>query len=127
MFTFSLLEHMFQFPSNGKVVPNRNGGSRIYLHRDVSIPFKRESSSEPRWLRLYNHLKSKFQFPSNGKVVPNILLFLRLAIVYVFQFPSNGKVVPNRQKQVSSTMIKSKFQFPSNGIVFPNVLIQHKN
>ena len=36
----------FQFPSNGKVVPNKDTGIADIGGSFVSIPFKRESSSE---------------------------------------------------------------------------------
>ena len=67
----------FQFPSNGKAYLNRGRWTDGIWPADVSIPFKRESVSEPIVTCLEgsaNGLEEKFQFPSNGKAYLNIFM-----------------------------------------------------
>ena len=87
---------VFPFPSNGKVVPNEGWeGQGCCCGEKVSIPFKRESSSE-HVLPIREKSVVEFPFPSNGKVVPNVkLIYAEDNHNEEFQFPSNGKVVPN--------------------------------
>ena len=68
----------FQFPSNGKVFPNKG------------LPRSEES------------LSKGFQFPSNGKVFPNTIDAIEKKFGIEFQFPSNGKVFPNGEKKPHS-------------------------
>ena len=93
----AIIEFVFQFPSNGIVVPNGffngNIGGVLII---VSIPFKRDSSSEH-----YEGRKAELEACS-------------------FQFPSNGIVVPNIDESEAQERLKLTFQFPSNGIVVPN-------
>ena len=65
---------MFQFPSNGKAYLNIPTVDDFDLGTvDVSIPFKRESISEPI-LEAKGRLEIiEFQFPSNGKAYLNLL------------------------------------------------------
>ena len=65
----------FQFPSNGKVFPNKSElKAEIKRRGIVSIPFKREGLSEHLSnLVFLANWESKFQFPSNGKVFPNMI------------------------------------------------------
>ena len=61
----------FQFPSNGKLLPNRG---------DILVILRKPA---------------EFQFPSNGKLLPNKVQDVALAALERFQFPSSGKVLPN--------------------------------
>ncbi len=63
------LQEVFQFPSNGKAHVHEKAtvaGLKSYL-REVSIPFKRESTCAPIGFRFHGFRSSQFQFPSNGK------------------------------------------------------------
>ena len=93
-----LAQYEFQFPSNGKVVPNCSAVHPRSFRQYVSIPFKRESSSEQveqilkRWTTLW------FQFPSNGKVVPNISSLPELDRSLSFNSLQTGKQFRTHQK-----------------------------
>ena len=90
----------FQFPSNGKAYLNMGSGQQLVavVPKNVSIPFKRESVSEPLAIAIalvgcggFNSLQtgkriwtlkdekfkeadsSRFQFPSNGKAYLNYI------------------------------------------------------
>ena len=87
----------FQFPSNGKVDPNK------------------------RFAVSFATLFVVFQFPSNGKVDPNGANHIPTFRGLQFQFPSNGKVDPN-ESHFNGSSFRHKFQFPSNGKVDPNLV-----
>ena len=54
----------FQFPSNGKAYLNRNTNIGLMPKRDcVSIPFKRESVSEPKNERIANAAEVNVSIP----------------------------------------------------------------
>ena len=108
-FAVALLETEFQFPTNGKALLNRLHESLIeYLKEIVSIPYERESTSEP-WSPGKSCLTvfSEFQFPTNGKALLNTRWNRRFKSMKVtFQFPTNGKALLNFQQRspASQTM-----------------------
>ena len=85
----------FPFPTNGKVHVNDNGMFHRSITVWVSIPYERESSCEPiQACGMLNYLQ--FPFPTNGKVHVNTLSLLLLLVLPTFPFPTNGKVHVNR-------------------------------
>ena len=87
----------FQFPSNGIIVPNTESCCRSTLRDSpVSIPFKRDNSSERYFFVSQSCTDLWFQFPSNGIIVPNCHKVVLCSHHYLFQFPSNGIIVPNK-------------------------------
>ena len=89
----------------------------------VSIPFKRESVSEPVEKTSVNYQHSNwFQFPSNGKAYLNERIMVRARSYGLqFQFPSNGKAYLNPSDIGPEGKQTKKFQFPSNGKAYLNV------
>ena len=86
----------FNSLQTGKHIWTKTKKGERHWNTLVSIPFKRESVSEPTglWLKI---LMKMFQFPSNGKAYLN--------------FPTKeGEMKKN----------KKKFQFPSNGKAYLN-------
>ena len=62
----------FQFPSSGKLLPNkRTLRISVSYMNVVSIPFKRETSSKLALERCLEYFQYLFQFPSSGKLLPN--------------------------------------------------------
>ena len=89
---------VFQFPSNGKAYLNKTClGKQVKPWEGVSIPFKRESVSEPaEALREKRAREDTFQFPSNGKAYLNAaFVAFAVFVAFMFQFPSNGKAYLN--------------------------------
>ena len=63
-----MAELEFQFPSNGKVVPNENHGNIAQIEtRKVSIPFKRESNSELKGSARTKEAQEGFNSLQTGK------------------------------------------------------------
>ena len=87
----------FQFPSNGKVFPNKIlWDSEVLWH----------------WL---------FQFPSNGKVFPNKTLDTHMRLCdCCFNSLQTGRSFRTLKIKLSDNKTETLFQFPSNGKVFPN-------
>ena len=86
----------FQFPSNGKAVPNDTHGGWETHAGNVSIPFKRESGSKRVVEAVLSVNLLEFQFPSNGKAVPNASelvrsVFLSASVSIPFKRESGSK------------------------------------
>ena len=65
-------------------------------NQEVSIPFKRESTSKRAdVIKMETKASVEFQFPSNGKAHPNGRTGFETDKGEAFQFPSNGKAHPN--------------------------------
>ena len=135
----------FQFPSNGIVVPNQERRDQRYVSSYlVSIPFKRDSSSELLALIALMRMMMSFQFPSNGIVVPNKHFKHKPSYLPKVSIPfkrdssseqgwgwgynkeAEKVSIPfKRDSSSEQTIVKNisiylQFQFPSNGIVVPN-------
>ena len=135
----------FQFPSNGKAYLNwGRQTSRPDSGKRVSIPFKRESVSEPGDIPSQGHwhvsgfnslqtgkriwtekemldlrLRQGFNSLQTGKRIWTCLGY-RKRYCPGFQFPSNGKAYLNWKKYRQPQVSKRRFQFPSNGKAYLN-------
>ncbi len=87
----------FQFPSNGKVFPNkmRRRWLNYFFLCFNSLQTGRSFRTCTCHIDVYMTSTDRFQFPSNGKVFPNLVAVFEELRLIEFQFPSNGKVFPN--------------------------------
>ena len=138
---------MFQFPTNGKVHLNACGhrrqsvlhcfnslrtGKYIWtlselseMHRDiqVSIPYERESTSEPAnpaqtvtHIKSFNSLRTgKYIWTVEGSLVQSLFVLLE-----GFNSLRTGKYIWTAAKRCTVKTRYQKFQFPTNGKVHLN-------
>ena len=124
----------FQFPSNGKVYPKRDGQScgtvqdrlrfnslqtgkyiqsdvsifKIFDRNFVSIPFKRESISKGARTLCRPNRSLRFNSLQTGKYIQSEIDVRSNADINIgFQFPSNGKVYPKEKKEAEKMKVIS--------------------
>ena len=110
-------DQMFPFPSNGKAEhkSHRQRATRATVER-VSIPFKRETTSQAQLCLEPETRRSAFRFPSNGNAYRKRAAEIGDSQVEMFRFPSNGK--PHRKISWFNAYSVGQtwaFRFPSNG------------
>ena len=89
--------YKFQFPSNGKLLPN-----------------------EMKNIETYKGVVNQFQFPSNGKLLPNMGDLFESGIAAIgFNSLQTGNSYQT-EIMMKEGVRGTTFQFPSNGKLLPN-------
>ena len=117
--TMTLLIHLFQFPSNGKVYSKPCGIFVFRKRKKVSIPFKRESVLQDLQGDMGYCLQDGFNSLQTGKCIASFFRDSSLASLSSFNSLQTGKCIARSRVYPFPAENKvTLFQFPSNGKVY---------